>query len=156
MLDARIVDQEGPVVTEEKSYKKYIVNGSADVDATDTLIWLRNKDDGRKLVIDSIKVFSDAATQYQIHKPSGTTAAGTELTPVGKDLEDGTSQAVEAYYDETGNTQGTIVERAYGAANEVVECAKGFELGYNQELAVDIVSEPTGCWAQAEFHFEED
>lgn len=117
-----------------------------DYDAADTIMFLRNDSD-TDLHIHHIVLYCDTASKVQLHLPANPTAAGTAVT--GANLNRTSSNVAEATakQDETGNTQGTIIQSEYIAANGVITLLKeeGYEiiLGKNDCIGVDIVTAGT-------------
>jgi hypothetical protein len=84
---------------------------SADIDATDTALLVRNDSSTRYLVIEKVYVYCDVATAIDVHViPNSTfTAAGTAVTGVNLLAGSGKTADATALADETGNTQGSII-----------------------------------------------
>ena len=124
---------------------------SADIDATDTALLVRNDSSSRLLVIEKLYVWSDVATAVDVHFTNGAafTPAGTAVTGVNLNrslvkVADATAKA-----DETANTQGNIFLTLH--SNELATDQFGIDydfkggvvLGKNGCIAADIVAEPT-------------
>lgn len=122
---------------------------SADIDANDTALLVRNDSDTRYLVIEKLYAYSDVATALDVHIiPNSTfTAAGTTVT--GVNLRGGSGKVADATAraDETGNTQGSIIITLH--TSELTTHQEGIDydfkgavvLGKNSCLAVDIVAD---------------
>jgi hypothetical protein len=126
---------------------------SADVDAGDTLLLVKNVNT-RDFKVDHIVINGgNVASLYDIHyqATADTTPAGTAVlaAPLNPNGDSGEGGDLTAKADETGySTQGTILEEAsVGANSRVVVDMNGLTLGYNQAVAVDQVTESTsgGC-----------
>lgn len=123
---------------------------SADIDATDTALAVRNDSTTEYLVIDKLYVYSDAATAVDVHLITASyTAAGTAVTGVCLNKAKSTVAAATAYADETGNTQGSIIVTLH--TPELTTSAESVEynfdgsviLGQGQAIGVDLVAEST-------------
>ena len=114
-------------------------------DAADTILWLRNDHTSLNLIIDKIIVAGDTATQFTVHSPADTIAAGTAVTGVNLNRGSGKVALATAKGDETGNTQANEIANGFIGANgsAVLPLEGTIILGYLDELAVDIVTAGT-------------
>ena len=116
---------------------------SYDYDAVDTVICVRNDNSAKKLHITKVRVESDAThSEVEIHRVTAAfTAAGTAVTGTNF-LAGGATAEATAYADETGNTQGTVIDRFKIHANveTEVDFEGALELGYNQAIGVDLAT----------------
>ena len=117
-----------------------------DYDAADTIMFLRN-DSSSDLHIHHIFLYCDTASKVQVHIPANPTVAGTAVTGTNLNIKSGNVAEATAKQDETGNTQGTILQSEYIAADGTLTLFKedGYEiiLGKNDCIAVDIVTAGT-------------
>lgn len=122
---------------------------SADIDAADTALLVRNDSDTRYLVIEKVYVYADIATTVDIHViPNSTfTIAGTTVTGVNLNTGSGKVADATARADETGNTQGSIIctlatpELTTHQEGQWFEPEGGVILSKNSCLGVDIVGD---------------
>ena len=118
-----------------------------DYSAGDTVMWLRN-DSNLNLHIHHVYLYCDTATDFFVHKPVSTVAAGTSVTPCNINFTSANIAEATAFQDETTNVTGDILQTEYIAANGTVSILKeeGYEviLGKNDIFAIDIVTEGTG------------
>ena len=151
-----IVTPEGKLktfsTTETESFYISKTNGEAytwsvayDYAAADTLIWLRNDSTTKILIIETIILSSDTATQFILHFPVNATPAGTAVT--GVNMNRGSVNVAEAtcYRDETNNTQANVIHQGIIDANAtiVVPVRDSFILYHNDCVAVDYVTAGT-------------
>lgn len=108
--------------------------------ALDTLLCVRNDNSAKKLYIEKVAVESShASTEIEIHRitaaytNAGTAVVGTNLKPGGA-AADATGTA-----DETGNTQGTVIERRILRAYTplIIEFGGTVELNNAQAIGID-------------------
>ena len=64
----------------ESHSEAYAWTSSKDIDATDSIIWLRNDNAEKNLIIEFITVTTDAEGSFFIYCPTGTTADGDTIT----------------------------------------------------------------------------
>lgn len=134
---------------------------SADIDAGDTVLLVKNTGTRNFRVSKIIINGGNAASLYDIHfQDTATTApAGTAVVPVAmngrKDNGAGATD-LNCKADETGySSQGTILEEAaVPAATRVEIDMDDFVLGTNQAVAVDQVTESTSGGATLVGYFE--
>jgi len=121
-----------------------------DYDAADTVMHIKNTDTVRELVLCQINLYCDTASKVQVHKPSGTTIAGTSITGVNMNVSSSNTALATTTQDETGNTQGTVLINKYVAANGTIDLIDEGQivLGYGKELGVDIVTAGTMAYGQ--------
>ena len=116
-----------------------------DYDANDTILWLKNTSQTHLLMLDTIVISSDTTTQSTVHYPTDTTPAGTLV--VGTNLNGLSGNVANAlcYGDETGNTMGKKVVQGISLGNTtaLMPAASSLILGYNNEIAVDLVTAGT-------------
>jgi len=122
-------------------------NVSANIDATDTGLLVRNDSKTRLLVIDTIFLWVDVATAVQIHCPGpGITLAGTVVTGENLSRSSNKTAPASAYADETGNTQANIIKTVFvpdGSTlpHTVVDVKGAVVLSYDESIALDVVAE---------------
>jgi hypothetical protein len=129
------------------------------IDASDTLLLLRN-DSASPLVIDQIIVTNgNVASRYEGHIITAAfTAAGTAVVPLNLNTGAASTAHVTCIADETGNTQGTVI---YDIASSptattpsmVIIQPMGLILARGISFAVDQVAESTAGACSIEFHF---
>jgi len=115
-----------------------------DFTAADTILAVRNDHSTKNLHIEKIKLQSNAdATEIEVHVPTASyTSAGTAV--VGTNLNRTSNKVAEAtaHATETGNTQGTVVERFELFIDKpvVLEFGGALMLGHDQAVGVDCVT----------------
>ena len=157
------VDENGALLTDSLLYTRenlIITATPAALAANDTVFWLRNNEQNKILVIDSIRLaLLTADSQVIIHSPVGTTPAGTALSVQQKDLGVTPQYDIDAYYDETANTQGTVYDvrfMATGAERALVDRNEPFRIPHGKEWAFDVVTaQAAGANVSVECHLEE-
>lgn len=134
----------------------------ADVVAGDTMLALRNDSPTRKLVIERIVVINgNVATLYAIHLITAAfTAAGTAVAGVNMNGLSNKSAAAlaTAIHDETGNTQGAILQDVgAGVAVETYDVPGlvGLVLAPGTAIGIDQVTESTAGSASIYAYFED-
>lgn len=123
---------------------------SADINAGDTALLVRNNSDTRYLVISKMYVWVDVVAQVDVHViPTSTfTAAGTAVTGVNLLAGSGKVADATALADETGNTQGSIILTLHTNELETAQFGTEYDfkdgviLAKNSCIAADIVDEP--------------
>ncbi|MFA5163818.1 MAG: hypothetical protein WC441_04875 [Patescibacteria group bacterium] len=120
---------------------------SEDLAAAGTALCVANQSKTRKLVIDSVYVWSDVPTQVQVHATANYTWAGTEVTGVNLNRTSANTANAIAYTNESGNTQGSIIitkttnELATDQFSIKCNLDGAIILDYNQAIAVDLVAD---------------
>lgn len=123
-----------------------------DIDATDTILLVRNTSSSYSLCIEKVVIeAANAATEVEIHCPSDTTTAlaGTAVTGVSLNRAyDKTCEAL-AKADETALSQGAIVDRTYVYANTIkeIDYSGVIELDTNKSIGIDVKAETTAVMA---------
>lgn len=118
-----------------------------DIDVNDTCLLCRNTTDNYTMYVQKYTLESDVATKVTIHRTSDATTAlaGTAVTvrPLGSNTANTTY--IEAKGDETGLSQGTVIEVPYLEADVIREflVEGGIEIGHGQGIGFDWVTEPT-------------
>ena len=86
-------------------------NVTYDPDAADTIILMKNIHPSKDFHICDVAISCDAATEWQAHIITAVfTQAGTlVITPVNLNSNFGNSSSIDAFGDETANTQGAII-----------------------------------------------
>jgi hypothetical protein len=123
----------------------YIWTASKDINTTDSIIWLRNDDTARNLVIRGFRVNSNAAGSWFAYCPEGTTADGDEITGTNLNRGSGKVALATCRADATGTTPANYIHYGVGgASNDVwIDLFGTLVLGYLDEFAIDITTEPT-------------
>lgn len=122
-------------------------NVSADIDATDTGLLIRNDSKTRLLVIDSCLLWVDVATKIQIFCPGpGITLAGTAVAAKNLNRASNKTAPASAYADETANTQANIIANIFvpdgsALAHTTVDFNGAIVLSYDESIGFDIVAE---------------
>jgi len=120
-------------------------SGSVNIDATDTVILVKNDSDVT-LHIECVKISNGStASEYTVHVPTsevtvtGTTVTGTNLNTAKTGVADATAAS-----DETNNSQGNILATVFLPvdSNRDIE-TPGLILGKNKSVAVDVVAATT-------------
>ena len=123
---------------------------SYDFTAVDTVLLVRNDNSSKTLHITKVIVESDATlSEVEIHRVTaaftiaGTAVVGTNLLPGGS-AADATAKATE-----TGNTQGTVIERRQSHASTplIVDFEGAVELNNAQAIGIDLAT--GGDWVMA-------
>lgn len=120
---------------------------SEDLAAAGTALCVVNTSKTRKLVIDSIYVWSDVATIVQVHSTANYTWTGTGVTGVNLNRTSDNVADANANANETGNTQGSIIIALHTNELTTDQFGIGYDLdgsvvlNYNQAIAVDLVSD---------------
>src|SRR4030042_4142850 len=135
---------------------------TADLAAADTALLVANTSQTKKLHITKVYVYSDVPSRLQIHLPAFPTLAGTAVTGVCLNKSLNKTAEASAYADETGNTQGSIINVL--VSNELTTdpfaVAWDFEgaviLGYHDCIAVDVVGDSAAFDCSIEGYYEED
>ena len=121
-------------------------NITANWDAVDTLLAVRNESTMFDLVIEKILVANgdSAICNYTLHVVTAAyTNAGTAVTGVNLNSNYGNNADATATADETGNTQGTILQQYWAVlADTTYEVPfAGIVLKEGHALAIDLVTE---------------
>ncbi len=115
-----------------------------DFTAADTILAVRNDNSAKKLHIEKIKLQSNAgSSEIEIHTPTASyTSAGTTVTGVCLNRSINKTAEATGHATETGNTQGTVVERfeLFGDTPVTIEFGGTYVLGYDQAACVDCVT----------------
>jgi len=130
-------------------------SGIIDIDATDTVLLLKNESDD-PLHIESITINNGSvASQYQVHlpttevTPTGATVSGTLLNTGKTGDPDATARS-----DETNNTQGTIIFHPMLAVDDDTTInTVGLILGKNKSVGIDVVAETTESGVTIRAHY---
>lgn len=135
---------------------------TSDLAAADTGLLIANTHTTKKLHICDWRVYSDVPTAIQIHCPAYPTLAGTVVTGQclnrSRDLD--VANYALAYSDETGNTQGDIIETVHTneVATDVNELKGDFGgsliLGPRQCIAWDIVEDSAAFQIAAKGYYK--
>ena len=131
-------------------------SGIIDVDATDTVLLLKNTSD-IPLHVESITIWNGStASQYQVHlpitevtTPTGTAVAGTNLNVGNPDVTDAIAKS-----DESTNTQGTLIFTPMMAIDsDAVINTVGLILPKNKSVGIDVVDETTESGVTIRAHY---
>lgn len=130
-------------------------SGTVDVDATDTVLLVKNTSD-KELHVETIDIANGSvASEYTVHVPTAAvTPAGTTVT--GTNLNTGSSAVAEAdaKSDETANSQGNILYTVFlGADSNIVLLTAGLILAKNKSVAVDVVAETSESAVTIQGHY---
>lgn len=127
----------------------------ASLSASSTVLALKNTAVG-KLHIDRIVICSNGADEYIVQLPSNnfTPAGDTEITGININTDSNNTADATAYTDESGNTQGDILEYVFaGATSRTVVDMRGIFLGKNKSIAVDAVGGDSNCSVSIYGHY---
>ena len=130
--------------TSENYEDSYVWTASKNIDATDSIIWLRNDSTSMKLIIECISVGSDVAGSWFIYSPTGTTADGDTITGVNLNISSGRPASATCRSDATGTTPAKYLFYGSNIASETIQVNfhGALILGYLDEVAVDYTTEP--------------
>jgi hypothetical protein len=157
---AAVVDNELSVTTTSEIHKAtlrgdaYAWNAiSANIDATDCMLMVRNLSATRLLVINRIYVWVDVPTGIDVHLSTNATAfsaggAGVAVTGVNLNTASNKVADAEGYSDDASVTQGTIITTLHN--NELTTDVHAIDfitndeivLGKNGCIGVDDIVEP--------------
>lgn len=125
---------------------------SYDYDAADTLLLVRNDSTTQVLYIEYVYVWVDCGGSVIVlqHPTATFTIAGTAVTGVNLNMKSGTAADATAKADETGNTQGDIIDVKYSEGTNspgVLFLAHNglVALGYHDAIGVDAVTGGDAC-----------
>ncbi|MEE9598155.1 MAG: hypothetical protein V3V96_15395 [Acidiferrobacterales bacterium] len=129
----------------------------ADIDTTDTILAVRN--DGQRIFyVHSIVAGSDAVGEITIHRPSAAyTSAGSAVVETSLSDTLKTTDELTCHGDESANVQGEVITSypvVASGSREIVYGGALFLKG-GQAIAIDIVGEPTLCFATVHGWFED-
>jgi len=126
--------------------------------ATDTILLVRNDNSAKKLHITEVRIAQgNTKIEIEIHRViAAFTAAGTAVVGVNLNGTSGKTAEATAKADETGNTQGTVVQRiyVYEAKETVLDFKGAFSLGYNQAIGIDMKTGADWCLASITGYFK--
>jgi hypothetical protein len=128
----------------EQDGDAYAWTASADIDATDSILWLRNDSTTQNLIIDTISISSDAAGSWFIYCPENVTPDGTTVTGVNLNR---ASSKVALATCKRDNTTAVLANYIFYGHNQVAETVVmqlrgALVLGYLDCVAIDITTEP--------------
>lgn len=117
-------------------------SGAVDVDATDTILLVKNTSSGA-LHIDRVLIANGSvASRYDVHIPTTavTTPTGTANTGINLNTASANTADAISKVDETTNSQGSILAQVYLAADSNVTIdLRGTFLGKNSSIAIDVL-----------------
>jgi len=136
-----------------KDVAVYSLSGTYAASAGDTIIHIANTGDNT-IVIDKVVLANTALSAYVAFRPVAATIAGTGKT--ANAIDNGASTVLNATFteDETGNSQANVIRQGSMAADQEVEFAPGWTVGFGQELGIDLIAAGT-CRYTIEFRVEE-
>lgn len=130
----------------ERNATAYCWTASIDLGADKNVIWLRNDSRTHFIAIDKIIMYASATSPFEVWTGTGNTAGGTVVT--GANLHIGSGNIAEAtcYHTNTNVDAGagmTILStHQVGATNEEsIEYGGALMLDYNQEIAVNVITD---------------
>lgn len=131
--------------TAEHHGDAYIWTASKDINTTDSIIWIRNDSTTQNLIIECFHVTNNAAGSWFAYCPTGTTADGDTITGVNTNRSSGNVALATCRADATGTTPANYIFYGAGMASETVTVSLhgSLILGYLDEFAIDITTEPT-------------
>ena len=123
----------------------YTWSASYNGGAADTILWLRNDDTTKDLIIDKVIIAnSSTLTQFSLHSPANATPAGTTVVGVNLNRKVGKIALATAVQDETNNTQANVIASGMIKGATIMMPVDGvIVLGYHDCLAVDFVTAST-------------
>ena len=131
-------------------------SGIVDIDATDTVLLLKNTSQ-TPLKIESITIWNGSvASEYQVHIPTTEVASPVGTAVTATNLNTGSTKAADAtaFTDETTNVQGNIVFTPMLAVDSNISInTVGLQLAQNQSVAVDVVAETTESGVTIRGHY---
>lgn len=139
----------------------YVFHGiDKDIAAAGTVLMVRNDSLIRKLIIERIAIINgNVATLYAIHLITAAfTAAGDAVVGVNMNGMSNKQADATAIGDETGETQGAILQDVGGAvAKETLDAPGlvGFVLAPNTAIGIDQVTDSTAGAASIYAYFED-
>ena len=169
-----VVETEMTHSSEEEGAAYSWTSVSADINAGDTGLYLVNNSTSSLLMIDSIYVWADVATQFKIHCPAYVTPAGGSVV-VGVNLNrtSGRSADATARADETSNAFAAanviktvrntyyvrgngddLVDIAAAGGGQTINFQGALILGYHDSVAIDIIAESAAfeCCIKGYYH----
>jgi hypothetical protein len=128
----------------ETNGRAYSWTASADIDATDSILWLRNDSTTENLIIDFISISSNAAGSWFIYCPVNATPDGTTVTGVNLNRQSGNVALATCKRDNTTASLANYVFYGHSGAAETVQVDfhDSLILGYLDCVAIDITTEP--------------
>lgn len=160
MLNVKAVTESEMLFSIENGDGYSWTNATYDYSAADTILLVRNDSSSQNLIIDRIIMSSDTATYVTIHCPTvAFTGAGTVVTGVNLNRTSGKTALASAWANETGNTQGVVIQRpsiAVANTDYSIDIAEGgIVLGNGQSLGVDYITNGAACRVTIYGYFEE-
>jgi len=128
----------------EKHGDAYAWTASANIGATDSILWLRNDSTTQNLIIDTISVSSDAAGSWFVYCPENVTPDGTTVAGVNLNRSSSKVALATCKRDNTTAVLANYIFYGHNAAAEtvVVQLRGALVLGYSDCVAIDITTEP--------------
>lgn len=122
----------------------YSWTASADINATDSILWLRNDNTTKKLAIECIHVSSDAAGSWFVYCPANVTPDGTTVTGVNLNRSSSKVALATCKRDNTTTTLANYIYYGHSLAADTKTFSfhGALILGYLDCVAVDITTEP--------------
>lgn len=128
-----------------------------DIDVNDTAMLIRNTSSYYHLCIERTFGHTDVETKIDVQCPSDTTTAlvGTAVTPASLNRNYSETAPCTIKGDETALAKGTVVDRIYAYADSFParEYNGAIELGTNQSVGFDWITEPTETQITVWFYF---
>ena len=123
----------------------YSWTASADIDATDSILWLRNDNPNKKLIIECIHVSSNVAGSWFVYCPENVTPDGTVVTGVNMNRQSGNVALATCHRDNETAVLANYVFYGHSMAADTKTFSfhGALVLGYLDCVAVDITTEPT-------------
>lgn len=164
---AKVTDDRSLKVDARTDFQKASDNGDAfiwvmeqyDYTALDTALLVRNDHSTKKLHIAEVRVQQGAGeVEVEIHVPTAAfTAAGTAVVGTNLNRESNKIAEATAIADETGNTQGTVIQRLHtlNGAEKVLDFKGALKLGHDQAIGIDLETGADWCLASITGYFKE-
>lgn len=140
------VEQEFKFISEKTGEAFIWTNETYDYAAADTVLLVRNDLTNKNLHIWKIKLHGDTETEVEIHIPTAAfTIAGTAVVgeALNRVLDKNAASYATAKANETGNTQGDVIERVRIKADTdlPIEFAGAVILDADKSIGVDYVTD---------------
>ncbi len=152
------VTKVGELLVKGVRVPQYAFTGSKNFASAATMIWVRNNDANRVMVIDKAIFASDAKSQLRIHFPTDGDGTGTAKTAIAFDRTKADQPSVTGTEDETVNTiaSGEILLDTDMGPDDPVVLDTPIVLGNTNQFAADLTTTPSALAFYAViFHMED-
>jgi len=159
LLTKAIVESEHEFVSDIKGLSFVWDSGNVNIDATDTVLLVKNTSATLELHIDTITISTQTDSVFQIQLPTAeVTPTGTTVTGTVLNTRFSEAAPADAKSDETNNSQGNIIwtHEIQAAGGPFVKNYGGvLIIKKNGSVGVDQVSDAAGAMVTIEGHFTE-